>query len=119
MFKLSTWVRHVRRASWPGGPLAIRLGVAVLLAALIAGLYLAQASQMSATGRRLEALRAQLVLLKQENTDLLCQIAQEGSIVRLQQRSADMGLIPAEKIEYLVLDAQPSLPNHPTTSAQP
>ncbi len=110
---------HVRRASWPGGPLAIRLGVAVLLAAMLAGLYLAQASQMSATGRRLEALRAQLDLLKQENTDLVCQIAQEGSIVRLQQRSAEMGLIPAEKIEYLVLDDQPTLLNYPLTAVQP
>jgi hypothetical protein len=75
----------------------------VLLIALVAGLYLVQASQMSAVGRQLEAMHEQYDQLKRENAELLYLISQEAGIVRLQQRSAEKGLIPAEAIEYLLV----------------
>jgi hypothetical protein len=105
--QLSKWVMHVRRAGWPGGPVAMRLGIAVALLGLLAWLYLAQASQMSTIGRHLEAMRAEYDQLKRENAELLNQITQEGSIPHLQQRSAELGLIPAEQVDYLLLTTMP------------
>lgn len=101
MNRFSNWVVHVRRAGWPGGPAAVRLALAVALIGLVAWLYLVEASQMSSIGRRLEAMREQYDQLRRENNELLALIAHEASIARLQQRTADKGLIPAEKVEYL------------------
>jgi hypothetical protein len=106
MNQFSKWAMHVKRTG-PSGALLVRLGLAAALAALIAALYLAQASEMSTTGRRLEALRENYNRLKRINAELSYQISQEGSIPRLQQRSADLGLIPAERVEYLSV---PTLP---------
>jgi hypothetical protein len=104
MDQFSKWAMHVRRVNWPGGALAVRLGLAILFVALLAGLYLVQASQMSSIGRRLETMRADYNQLRRDNAELLYQISQEGNVVHLQQRSAEMGLIPAERIEYLPVD---------------
>lgn len=97
---------HVKRAGWPSRQLALRLGLAALLVGLVACLYLLEASQMSTIGRHLESMRQQYDQLKRDNADLLYQISQEGSIVRLQQRSAEKGLIPAQKVEYLWITTQ-------------
>ncbi len=119
MSQFSKWAMHVRRVNWPGGPLAVRLGLAIVFIALLAGLYLAQASQMSSIGRRLETMRAEHSLLKRENAELLYQISQEGNLLYLQQRSAAMGLIPAEQVEYLLVEELPDFsPASTTTEGQ-
>jgi hypothetical protein len=106
MNQFSEWAMHVKRAGWPSGQLALRLGLAAVLIGLVACLYLLEASQMSTVGRHLENMRQEYEQLKRDNADLLYQIAQEGSIVRLQQRSAEKGLIPAPKVEYLWITTQ-------------
>lgn len=114
MNQFSKWAMHVRRVNWPGGPLAVRLGLTIVFIALLAGLYLAQASQMSSIGRRLEAMRAEHNQLRRENAELLYQLSQEGNLFHLQQRSAAMGLIPAEQIEYLPVDGLSAFSPAPT-----
>lgn len=113
MNSFSKWVMHVRRAGWPGGGAAVRLGLVVALAGLLAWLYLVQASQMSTIGRHLEVMRAEHDQLVRENAELLNRIAQAGNIPRLQQRSAELGLIPAEQVEYLWVTTAGALPAQP------
>ena len=86
---------------------AARLGLLVTLAALVAGLYLAQASQMSTTGRRLEAMREQYDELKRENAELLYLVSQDSGVVTMRRRAAEQGFVPAEKIVHLPLTSLP------------
>jgi len=116
MDQFSQWAKHVRRASWPGGAVILRWGLMVVLIGLVAALYLVQASQMSTIGRNLEEMRAQYDLLKRENAELLEQIARDANIPRLQQRSAEMGFVPAEQVRYLSVPLVP--PDAPSSQAQ-
>ena len=54
---------------------AVRIALLIALAALLAGLYLWQASEIATTGRRIEMLRQQQQALERENAELLDQIA--------------------------------------------
>ena len=101
------WTHGVKQPGRPVGPVAVRLGLVLALIALLAGLYLAQASEIATTGRRIEALRQQRDELQRENADLLDQIAMEGSIARLQDRAARLGFAPAAQVEYLQVTAVP------------
>jgi hypothetical protein len=102
------WTHGVKQPGWPVGPVAIRLGLILALIALLAGLYLAQASEIATTGRRVQALREQRDELQRENAELLDQIATEGSISRLQDRAARLRFVPATQVEYLRVTAVPS-----------
>jgi hypothetical protein len=59
------------------------------------------------TARRIETLRQNRDDLRHENADLLDQIAVEGSIPRLQDRAAKLGLAPASQLEYLPVTVVP------------
>ena len=96
-----------KRSNWPVGPVALRLTLVVALLGLLAGLFLLQASEIAVTARRVEALRQKRDDLRRENADLLDQIAVEGSIPRLQDRAAKLGLAPASQVEYLPVTTTP------------
>ena len=96
-----------KQSSWPVGPVAVRLTLVVALLGLLAGLFLLQASEIAVTARRVETLRQKRDDLRQENADLLDQIAVEGSIPRLQDRAAKLGLAPASQVEYLPVTTIP------------
>ena len=96
-----------KQPSWPVGPVALRLALLLVLAGLLAGLYLWQASEIATTGRRIEMLRRQQLNLERENAELLDQIAIEGGIPRLQERAAGLGFTPATQVEYLPVTAVP------------
>ena len=96
-----------KRSNWQAGPVAVRLTLVVALLGLLAGLFLLQASEIAVTARRVEALRQKRDDLRHENADLLDQIAAEGSIPRLQDRAAKLGLAPASQVEYLPVTAIP------------
>jgi cell division protein FtsL len=78
--------------------------VAVLV--LIATLYLMLVSQTAARGRRIEQLREELVSLRKENEQLEVEIAKESAISRLRSRAIELGFMPAEQVEFLVLAAE-------------
>jgi len=102
------WKHGARRPSWPVGPVAVRLGLLLALVGLLAGLYLAQASEIATTGRRIESLRQQRDELQRENAELLDQVSIEGSIPRLQERAARLGFVPATQVEYLRVTTVPA-----------
>jgi hypothetical protein len=96
-----------KQSIWPVGPVAARLTLVVALLGLLAGLFLLQASEIAVTARRVETLRQKRDDLRRENADLLDQIAVEGSIPRLQDRAAKLGLVPASQVEYLPVTTTP------------
>jgi hypothetical protein len=104
----SLWTHGAKQPSWPVGPVSVRLGLILALVGLLAGLYLAQASEIASAGRRTETLREQRDKLQRENAELLDQIALEGSIPRLQERAAKLGFVPAAQVEYLQVTAVPA-----------
>src|SRR5512136_1999775 len=83
-----------RKPAWPVGPVAVRLALLVVLAGLMAGLYIWQASEIATTGRRVEMLRQRKLELERENADLIDQITMDGSIPRLQERASRLGFVP-------------------------
>ena len=96
-----------RKPAWPVGPVAIRLALLVVLAGLMAGLYIWQASEIATTGRRIEMLHQRMLELERENADLVDQIAVDGSIPRLQERASRLGFVPANQAEFLQVTAIP------------
>ncbi len=96
-----------KQTTQPVGPVALRAGLILALVALLAGLYLAQASEIATAGRRIEALRQQQEDLQRQNAEKLDQIAVEGSIPSLQERAAKLGFVPAAQVEYLAVTAVP------------
>ena len=96
-----------RKTAWPVGPVAVRLALLVVLAGLMAGLYIWQASEVATTGRRIEMLRQRKLELERENADLVDQIAMDGSIPRLQERASRLGLVPMNQAEFLPVTAIP------------
>jgi len=100
----------IKQSSQPIGPLAVKLALFVGLVGLVAGLYLWQASEIAVTGRRTEALRQRRQDLQHENTELLEQIAVEGSIPNLQERAARLGFSPAAQVDYVAVTAVPPDP---------
>jgi hypothetical protein len=96
-----------KQPTWPVGPLAVRLALYLVLVALVAGLYLWQASEIATTARRIEMLRQQRLELERENAELLDQIAIESSVPRLQERAAKLGFSPTTQVEYLPVTVVP------------
>ncbi len=96
-----------KHPSWPVGPMALRIALFLVLAGLMAGLYLWQASEIATTGRRIETLRQQRTELEHQNAELLDQIAVDGSIPQLQERASRLGFTPATQVEYLTVTAVP------------
>jgi hypothetical protein len=96
-----------RQPTWPVGPVTLRVALLLLLATLVAGLYLWQASEIAATSRRIEALRQGKMELERENAELLDQISAEGSIPHLQERAGRLGFTPATQVEYLEVTVVP------------
>ena len=97
----------VKQPSQPIGPMVVKLALFVALVGLVAGLYLWQASEIAVTGRRIEVLRQRQQDLQRENTELLEQIAVEGSIPALQTRATRLGFFPATQVDYVPVTAAP------------
>ena len=96
-----------RKPDWPVGPVAVRLALLVVLAGLMAGLYIWQASEIATTGSRIEMLRQRKLELERENADLVDQIARDGSIPRVQERASRLGFVPTNQAEFLPVTAVP------------
>jgi hypothetical protein len=97
----------IKQPNQPIGPVTVKLALFLALIGLVAGLYLWQASEIAATGRRIEALRQRRQDLERESTELLEQIAAEGSLPALQERAAKLGFSPATQVDYLPVTAIP------------
>ncbi len=102
---------RVRPAATPPPPdtqpqLVAVLVLLALVALIIGGLYLAQATTDITTVRDIEVLRQQRGQLERENEQLKADIARLQSIENRMDRAATLGFRPAgpEDIQYLIVD---------------
>lgn len=79
----------------------------VTVLALAAALYLVLVGQVAARGRHIQQLQAELSRLQRENEQLEVEIARESSIARLWERAVELGLLPAEQVEFLTIAEEP------------
>ena len=82
---------------------ALHLFALVVGLTLAAALYLMLVSRTAARGRHIQQLQAELFQLQRENEQLEVEIAREGAVPRVWERAIEMGLAPAERVEFLPL----------------
>jgi len=101
---------QARHLSWlPEAQAAVGWAIVLVLAALLGTIYLRQASQIAAVGRRVQALQIDLESIKRESTEIEQQIAEAQSLERLQAEAIRLGFTQADPndIEYIIV------PNYP------
>lgn len=78
---------------------------AILVSALVAGLYLNVTARAAITGRQIQTLEQQIVLNQRINADLQAQIAVQLSVSNLERRAERMGFQPIQRdeIQYVVV----------------
>ena len=88
---------------------AVGWAIVLVLAALLGTIYLRQASQIAAVGRRVQALQIELENVKRESTDIERQIAEAQSLERLQAEAIRLGFTVADPddIEYIIVPDYP------------
>lgn len=104
--------------------------VLLILAALVAGIYLSVSARTAEVGRSIQGMRYQIEVIKRGNADLTTQLADITSDEMMRKRASDLGFHPLEsedEVLYLIVpgysDRQPvtvepasslSLPSNPT-----
>ena len=101
------WVTHgIKRGRFEiNVRTALYLFAPVVGLTVIAALYLMLISRTAARGRHIEQLRLELFQLQRENEQLEVDIAREGSIASLEERSVALGFVSAEQVEFLLTTA--------------
>jgi len=99
------WATHgVKRGRFEMGPrMALYLFVLAVALTLVAALYLTLVSRTAAQGRHIQQLQVELSRLQRGNEQLEVDVAREGSISSLRERVVELGLAPAERVEFLPL----------------
>jgi len=97
------WVTHgIKRGRLEmSSRTALYLFVPVVVLTLVVALYLTLISRTAARGHHIEQLQAELFQLQRDNEQLEVEIAREGSISHLWERAVEIGLAPAEQVEFL------------------
>lgn len=119
----TNWFEHTfKRRPWRTQRQAIALVTLSFFVAIIIGaLYLAQAANVSTTGRQLEDLILQRNQLEQSNEQIRGEIARLQSVPRLRDRARELGFVDASvgTIEYLpVLGYNPHRDERPAIVIQ-
>jgi hypothetical protein len=84
------------------------MGIVLLLlvvGSLISSFYLNQASRTTAAGLEIVRLTKEREYWRQENADLQRRIAEMEALSRIETRATELGFVPAESVEYLVVDS--------------
>jgi hypothetical protein len=76
-------------------------------------LYLTQASQVTTTGYRIYELERERARLQRENAKLMLEIAELERLEGVETRARQLGFVPPERVEYLVVADYP--PDHPSS----
>jgi cell division protein FtsL len=93
----------IKRGRFEVSPrMALYLFALIVLLTLVAALYLMLVSRTAAQGRHIQQLQTELSRLQRENEQLEVDVAGASSISRLRQRAIELGLIPAEEVEFLL-----------------
>ena len=85
----------------------------LILVSLLGWLYLTQASQVTTTGYRIYELERERARLQRENAKLMLEIAELERLEVVETRARQLGFVPPERLEYLVVANYP--PEHPSS----
>lgn len=85
----------------------------LILVSLLGWLYLTQASQVTTTGYHIYELERERARLQRENAKLMLEIAELERLEVVEARARQLGFVPPERVEYLVVADYP--PDHPTS----
>lgn len=79
--------------------------LAVIVLAMVAALYLDVSAQAAITGRRIQDMTYQMIVIQQANGDLETRLASLTSASVMEQRASDLGFNPVstDGVEYLVV----------------
>jgi len=95
----------LERGSWRlEAKTTIQLLLVLALLGLLGWLCLVEATKVSTVRHRIREKEEEKVRLQQENAELLAEIAEMMSVSHLMNRTLELGYIPAEGLQYLVLD---------------
>jgi len=85
------------------------LGFILILAifSLVGWLYLTNASTVTATSYRIDELRLELDQVKNQNAQLILEIAQLEALSRVEARAQELGFRPTTDISYVTVDDYP------------
>jgi cell division protein FtsL len=84
----------------------------LILISLLGWLYLTQASQVTTAGYRIYELETERARLQRENARLMLEIAELERLEDIETRARQLGFVPPEQVEYLVVADYP--PDHPS-----
>lgn len=101
---------QARQLSWlTEAQAAVGWAIVLVLAALLGTIYLRQASQIAAVGRRVQTLQINLENTKRESTEIEQKIAEAQSLERLQAEAIRLGFTQAnpDDIEYVIVPDYP------------
>jgi len=82
---------------------ALYVFVFVVGVTLLAALYLTLVSRTAAQGRYVQELQRELSQLQRDNAQLEVEVAREGSVSHLWKRASELGFVPAEQVEFLLV----------------
>jgi hypothetical protein len=102
--------RAFKVAPWRSQTQAVAVvSIALLIIAVVGGLYLTVASRAATAGRDLQRLEARKTELVQANDELRAALSVLRSVDRLAVRALAIGFVPAkpEQIHYLRVDSYP------------
>jgi hypothetical protein len=85
----------------------------LVLVSLLGWLYLTQASQVTTTGYRIYELERERARLQRENAKLRLEIAELERLEVVGVRVRQLGFVPPDQVEYLVVADYPS--DHPSS----
>ena len=80
----------------------------LILVSLLGWLYLTQASQVTTTGYRIYELERERARLQRENAKLMLEIAELERLEVVRVRARQLGFVPPDQAEYLVVADYPS-----------
>lgn len=82
----------------------------LILVSLLGWLYLTQASQVTTTGYRIYELERERARLQRENAKLMLEIAELERLEDVETRARQLGFVPPEQVEYLIVADYPPDP---------
>jgi hypothetical protein len=102
------WVTHgIKRGKFKMDRRGIYYLIAIALGlTAIAGLYLMLVSGTAAQGRHIQQLNAKLFRLERENEQLEVEIARNWAVSDMIIRARDLGFVPAEQVEFLLMTSE-------------
>ncbi|MDM8519289.1 septum formation initiator family protein [Anaerolineales bacterium HSG6] len=100
----------VRQLEWHfDSKVAVTVLPILLIFTFLAWGYLTQASAVTTTTYQIDGMRLELDQLRNQNAELVLEIAQLESLSRVESRARNLGFAPTTQVEYIQVETYPAL----------